>query len=68
MQRYKITIEYSGANYVCWQKQENGPSIQSAIEEAITKQTGQIIEIFGAGRTDSGVQALAQVAHFDSEK
>ena len=46
MPRYKITIEYNGKNYVGWQRQENGPSIQAAIEEAITKQTQQKISIF----------------------
>ena len=68
MSRYKITIEYNGKNYVGWQRQENGPSIQAAIEEAITKQIQQKISIFGAGRTDAGVHALGQVAHFDLEK
>ena len=68
MIRYKIIIEYDGTNYVGWQKQDNGPSIQEAIESAIFKQSGEKIELFGAGRTDAGVHALSQVAHFDIEK
>jgi len=68
MFRYKIIIEYNGTKYVGWQRQENGPSIQSALETAIHKQTGEKIEVFGAGRTDAGVHSLGQVAHFDLPK
>ena len=68
MQRYKINIEYKGTDYVGWQKQENGFSIQESIENAVKQLTGQNIEVFGAGRTDSGVHALNQVAHFDLQK
>ena len=68
MFRYKIYIEYKGTNYVGWQKQKNGISIQFAIESAIKKLTKEYSEVFGAGRTDSGVHALSQVAHFDSKK
>ena len=64
MNKYIITIEYDGTNYVGWQKQDNGNSIQESIEIALAKLTGEKVSIFGAGRTDSGVHALGQVAHF----
>ena len=65
MFKYKITIEYDGTNFVGWQRQENGPSIQSSIEKAIKKITSETVNVFGAGRTDSGVHAKGQVAHFE---
>lgn len=65
MNRYKILIEYEGTNYSGWQIQKNSPSIQQAIETAIKKFSGQKVTIWCAGRTDAGVHALAQVAHFD---
>mgnify|MGYP006111066669 FL=1 len=68
MFNFKITIEYDGTNYVGWQKQDNGLSIQEAIEDAIFKLTAEKINLFGAGRTDSGVHALGQVAHFNLKK
>ena len=68
MPKYKITIEYDGTNFVGWQRQENGPSIQSSIEEAIKKITSETVNVFGAGRTDSGVHAKGQVAHFELSK
>tara|TARA_B110000263_G_scaffold210381_1_gene192896 strand:- start:162 stop:896 length:735 start_codon:yes stop_codon:yes gene_type:complete len=64
MFNFKITIEYDGTNYVGWQRQDNGMSIQEAIENAIFKLSGEKVNIFGAGRTDAGVHALGQVAHF----
>mgnify|MGYP001385728452 CR=1 FL=1 len=64
MPKYKIIIEYDGSNFVGWQKQENGNSIQESIEKAITKITSEKVNVFGAGRTDSGVHAKGQVAHF----
>ena len=63
--RYKITIEYDGTNLVGWQKQKEGPSVQEFLEKAIAGFSHQQVEVFGAGRTDAGVHALAQVAHFD---
>lgn len=63
--RYKITIEYDGTNLVGWQKQREGPSVQEFLEKAVNGFSHQQVEIFGAGRTDAGVHALAQVAHFD---
>ena len=68
MFNFKIIIEYDGTNYVGWQKQENGLSIQGAIENAIFKLTGEKVSLFGAGRTDAGVHALGQVAHFILKK
>ncbi len=65
MTRYKLTIEYMGTNLSGWQRQTNGPSIQEAIEKAIYKFCGENVTLFCAGRTDAGVHALGQVAHFD---
>jgi len=68
--RYKLTIEYDGAPFVGWQRQDNGRSIQAAIEHAVLALSGERVSVQGAGRTDAGVHALGQVAHFDlaSEK
>ena len=63
--RYKLLIEYDGTNYSGWQRQENSPSIQGNIEDAIEKFCGMKVTVNGAGRTDSGVHASGQVAHFD---
>ena len=67
MTRYKITIEYDGTNLVGWQKQDEGQSVQAYLEDAVFAFCGQKVEIFAAGRTDAGVHALGQVAHFDLE-
>lgn len=64
--RYKFTIEYDGTNYAGWQKQEEDrPTIQLAIEQAIEKFSGQKILVQCAGRTDAGVHAWGQIAHAD---
>lgn len=63
--RYKISIEYDGTNLVGWQKQCEGPSAQEYLEHAIYGFSRQETEVFAAGRTDAGVHALGQVAHFD---
>lgn len=68
MTRYKLTIEYDGAPYMGWQRQKNQPTVQGRIEQAAEAIDGRPVIIFGAGRTDSGVHALAQVAHIDLEK
>ena len=68
MFNFKIIIEYDGTDYVGWQRQDNGISIQGSIEKSIFKLTGEQVSIFGAGRTDAGVHALGQVAHFSLKK
>ena len=68
MNKYKLKIEYDGSHFVGWQKQNNGISIQESIEQAIFELTGEKTIVFGAGRTDAGVHALGQVAHFDLKK
>ena len=68
MPRFRITIEYDGGPYVGWQQQENGPSVQSKLQEALEALSGETRQVFGAGRTDAGVHALGQVAHFDLAK
>ena len=68
MPRYKLTIEYDGTPYVGWQAQDNGPSVQAALADAIAAFTGERAALQGAGRTDAGVHALGQVAHVDLAK
>jgi tRNA pseudouridine38-40 synthase len=68
MQRYKLTIEYDGTPFVGWQFQKNGLSIQEVLQKAIFNLSKEKVTITGAGRTDSGVHALEQTAHFDLEK
>lgn len=67
-QRYKIVLEYDGTGLLGWQKQLDGPSVQEYLETAIFNFSGQKTEVYGAGRTDAGVHALGQAAHFDLEK
>tara|TARA_Y100000817_G_scaffold40533_1_gene27645 strand:+ start:74 stop:811 length:738 start_codon:yes stop_codon:yes gene_type:complete len=68
MQRYKIKIEYEGTPFVGWQFQKNGQSIQEVLQKAIFKFSKEKVTVIGAGRTDSGVHALGQTAHFDLKK
>ncbi len=68
MQRYKIIIEYLGTPFIGWQRQAVEPSVQGTIETALHKMSGLETALFGAGRTDAGVHATGQVAHFDIRK
>jgi len=68
MPRYKLTLEYDGTPFVGWQMQENGPSVQSRLIQAVKAFSGEDVIPRGAGRTDGGVHALNQVAHFDLVK
>jgi tRNA pseudouridine38-40 synthase len=65
MPRYRMKIEYDGTPYVGWQRQKNGHSVQTALQNAVLGLTGETVVIRGAGRTDSGVHALGQVTHVD---
>ena len=66
MRKIKLTISYVGTQYNGWQKQKNGLGVQGLVEKAILKVTGEEVELLGAGRTDAGVHALGQVAHFST--
>jgi len=68
MPRYKLTLEYDGTPFVGWQLQDNGPSVQGRLAAAINAFSGEDATPRGAGRTDAGVHALGQVAHFDLVK
>ena len=68
MTKYKLIIEYDGKNFCGWQKQKDLISVQGTIEESLFKFCRKNISIFGAGRTDKGVHASGQVAHFDLEE
>jgi len=65
MTRWKLTIEYDGGPFVGWQRQDNGESVQQALEEALRRMTSEQSVVTGAGRTDAGVHALAMSAHVD---
>jgi tRNA pseudouridine38-40 synthase len=64
MRTIKLTIEYDGTNYLGWQVQPKGPTLQRVLEETLRKITGEEVRLIGSGRTDAGVHARGQVAHF----
>ena len=68
MTRWKLMLEYDGRPFVGWQRQENGPSVQAALERAVEGFCGETATLFAAGRTDAGVHATGQVAHVDIAK
>lgn len=68
MTRWRLTIEYDGTPFMGWQRQDHGPSVQQALEEAAERMTGEKPTFTAAGRTDAGVHALAMSAHVDIEK
>ena len=67
MFNYLIKIEYVGTNFVGWQSQKNGKSIQDSVEKALTRVLKSQIRVIGSGRTDRGVHALSQYANFKSK-
>ena len=67
MRNIKLLIEYDGTNYQGWQVQPKGLTIQGILEEKVGLLTGESVQLFGSGRTDSGVHALGQVAHFKTQ-
>jgi tRNA pseudouridine38-40 synthase len=66
--RWRLTIEYDGGPFMGWQRQEHGPSVQQALEEALQRMTREHTQFTAAGRTDAGVHALAMSAHVDVMK
>jgi len=68
MHRYQILIEYVGTNFIGWQIQSKGQSVQKVIQNKISKLLKEKINLVGSGRTDSGVHAVEQSAHFDCKK
>ena len=68
MYRYQILIEYVGTNFIGWQIQSRGKSIQKIIQIKISKLLKERVSVVGSGRTDAGVHAIEQSAHFDCKK
>ena len=68
MTRWKLILEWDGAPFMGWQRQDHGPSVQAALERAAKAMTGETVVAHAAGRTDAGVHALAMAAHIDIAK
>ena len=68
MFRYQVLIEYIGTNFVGWQIQSKGKSIQKEIQAKLSKLLKEKVVLIGSGRTDAGVHAIEQSAHFDCKK
>jgi tRNA pseudouridine38-40 synthase len=66
--RWRLTIEFDGRPFMGWQRQDHGPSVQQALEQAVHRMTGVLTAVHAAGRTDAGVHALAMAAHVDIAK
>ena len=67
MRRIHLTVEYDGTDYAGWQRQSNAMTVQEQLERAVKRLTGETVCVSGASRTDAGVHALGQSAHFDTE-
>lgn len=67
MRRIHLIVEYDGTDYAGWQRQSNAMTVQEKLEDAVKKLTGETVCVHGASRTDAGVHALGQSAHFDTE-
>ena len=68
MTRWKLILEWDGSPFMGWQRQDHGPSVQAAVEQAIHRMTGETVTVHAAGRTDAGVHALAMPVHADIAK
>jgi tRNA pseudouridine38-40 synthase len=66
--RFALTVEYDGRPFMGWQRQDHGPSVQQAIEEAARQVTGEALAVHAAGRTDAGVHALGMRVHLDIQR
>ena len=64
--RIKLTLSYDGTDFCGWQRQKNGVSVQQTVEDAVFSLTGEKVSVIASGRTDAGVHAAGQVAHFDT--
>ncbi len=68
MNKVKLTVEYDGTDYVGWQKQPNGTSVQEQVENALQQVCGEPVQVVSSGRTDAGVHARGMVAHFETHR